>query len=497
MNTCDGTLVAVAAANGAVAWQGEWAASRAPLLGYDAAAGAVLAAGTAGIAAFAGSDGALQWQWQSGAANASFSLSTDGRLYASAATVFALSTQGAPAWNLSVAAGAAVPCAAPVVGVQGAVYVACSDSTLYAVASLAPPLPWSQRGHDNSMTFRSPNVGARGPAVVATAVVQTGGAVQSSPAIDVSGTVFVGSDDGNLYAASGGTQWVCYAVGSPILSSPALSGGGLVYVGADDARLYAVYTANCTLAWSWTAAAKIRTSVVLGADGGTVYIQTASGTTAGVVTALNGTDGSVLWQFPFAWDGTSQTLAFGNNSVLLVDAASNLYALQPESGAVVGSATSMPGIHGARAVAVQRASIYVGSAGALSSFNISSNSVSWTVLYANLVPAVAVGPSGTIVAVSSQSICASTATGGWLWTTPANCTVLASPAIDAAGTVYAGCNSGDIFALDGKTAAALWRVSTSMSVQSSPAIGADGTVYIGSNDGNLHAVTDAGGAALA
>jgi len=77
----------------------------------------------------------------------------------------------------------------------------------------------------------------------------TGGPVQSSPAV-VGGVVYVGSDDGKLYAfdAAGvtdcaGSPKVCQplwtaATGGPVVSSPAVS-GGTVYVGSDDHRLYA------------------------------------------------------------------------------------------------------------------------------------------------------------------------------------------------------------------------------------------------------------------
>jgi outer membrane protein assembly factor BamB len=68
--------------------------------------------------------------------------------------------------------------------------------------------------------------------------------VRSSPAV-ANGVVYVGSDDGRLYAfgAGGCGAATCaplwsYATGSAVRSSPAVA-NGMVYVGSDDGRLYA------------------------------------------------------------------------------------------------------------------------------------------------------------------------------------------------------------------------------------------------------------------
>jgi outer membrane protein assembly factor BamB len=70
----------------------------------------------------------------------------------------------------------------------------------------------------------------------------TGAAITSSPAV-ANGVVYVGSDDGRLYAfASGGCGaptcpplW-SGATGAAIKSSPA-EANGVVFVGSDDGRL--------------------------------------------------------------------------------------------------------------------------------------------------------------------------------------------------------------------------------------------------------------------
>ncbi len=65
--------------------------------------------------------------------------------------------------------------------------------------------------------------------------------VQSSAAIGADGTVYVGSQDGNLYAINpGGTQKWAFDIGSAVKSSPAIGFDGTIYVGADDGKVYAI-----------------------------------------------------------------------------------------------------------------------------------------------------------------------------------------------------------------------------------------------------------------
>jgi outer membrane protein assembly factor BamB len=61
----------------------------------------------------------------------------------------------------------------------------------------------------------------------------------SSPAV-ANGVVYVGSEDGNMYAlnaATGAKEW-SYTTGNSVISSPAVA-NGVVYVGSNDQRVYA------------------------------------------------------------------------------------------------------------------------------------------------------------------------------------------------------------------------------------------------------------------
>ena len=69
----------------------------------------------------------------------------------------------------------------------------------------------------------------------------TGGKVGSSPAIGANGTIYVGSDDNNVYAINpdGSKKWE-FLTGGWVRSSPALDAAGIIYIGSEDYKVYAI-----------------------------------------------------------------------------------------------------------------------------------------------------------------------------------------------------------------------------------------------------------------
>ena len=86
----------------------------------------------------------------------------------------------------------------------------------------------------------------------------TQGEVISSPAI-VGGVVYVGSNDGNLYAVDQetGTQKWKFPTGARVTSSPAIE-DGLIYFGSYDGNFYAVEAAAGKLRWKFRNAGEHR-----------------------------------------------------------------------------------------------------------------------------------------------------------------------------------------------------------------------------------------------
>ena len=105
-------------------------------------------------------------------------------------------------------------------------------------------------------TINTGNVSSLAPLWTA----QTAGSVYSSPAVAY-GMVYVGSNDGNLYAfdaMTGATKWMA-TTGAFLKSSPAVA-NGVVYVGSGDGHLYAFDA--ITGATKWTANAGYSSSLL-------------------------------------------------------------------------------------------------------------------------------------------------------------------------------------------------------------------------------------------
>ena len=111
----------------------------------------------------------------------------------------------------------------------------------------------------------------------------TGGSA-ASPAV-AGGTVYVGSDDGKVYALNAATEQVrwTYTTGSSV-SSPAVA-GGTVYIGSWDHKVYALNAATGQVRWTYTTGGYVASSPAVA--GGTVYV----GSYDGKVYALNAATG--------------------------------------------------------------------------------------------------------------------------------------------------------------------------------------------------------------
>ncbi|MFN8626785.1 MAG: PQQ-binding-like beta-propeller repeat protein [Candidatus Binatia bacterium] len=105
----------------------------------------------------------------------------------------------------------------------GRLYFGSDDGNLYAVDKLSGQLAWA---------------------------FPTGAPIFSSPAVATNGAqapiVVVGSDDGHVYFVrddgTRATQLIAYPIGAQVRSSPAIGSDGTVYIGADDGRVYAIGT---------------------------------------------------------------------------------------------------------------------------------------------------------------------------------------------------------------------------------------------------------------
>lgn len=303
--------------------------------------------------------------------------------------------------------------------------------------------PWPMFGHDTEHTSQSEYSDA-GPFLKWR--YQTGDDINvSSPAIGSDGTVYVASNDGNLYAIlPGGTLDWQYGMPGDNNSSPAIGSDGTVYVGTYAGSLIALSSTG-SLEWAYSTGGEIYASPAVGPDG-TVY----AGSHDDYLYAIN-YDGSLKWQYQTGGDIHSSP-AIGSDSTIYFGSEDHyLYALNSdgtlkwryETGDIIQSSPAIG----------QDGVIYIGS---------SDNFI------------FAINPDGTLK---------------WQYLTGHD--VLSSPAISADGVIYVGSRDGYLYSMN-PTGVMRWRYQTGSSIYSSPTVGADGTIIFGSNDFYLYALNPDG-----
>ena len=153
--------------------------------------------------------------------------------------------------------------------------------------------PWPKFQQNNANTGEASAGGSNG---LARWTFATGDSIYCSPIIGADGTVYIGSEDNNLYAVNpNGTQkwsWTDTAGGTnpSLVSSPAIGSDGTIYLGSDDRRLYAINSAGVEQ-WSFLTGGSVQSSPAIGSDG-TIYV----GSFDNYLYAIN-PDGTEKWKF--------------------------------------------------------------------------------------------------------------------------------------------------------------------------------------------------------
>ena len=281
---------------------------------------------------------------------------------------------------------------------------------------------------------------------------KTGGAVSSSPVVGYFGGVlriYVGSEDKKVYAidSDGKEQWN-FETGGIISSSPAISNSGIIYVGSEDNKVYAIKVDGTAEGggWPFVTEGKVTSSPAVGSDG-TIYV----GSHDHKLYAIKST-GKQKWVFSTPTAAISSSPAIGSDGTIYVGSGDkNVYAIDPDNGEIKdgwpfqtgGEVLSSPAI-GTDGI------IFVGSGDAKLYAIKSDGTQSWGLR------------------------CADEA-------------IRSSPAIGSDGTIYVGSDDGRLYAIksDGTEK---WEFVTGDKVSSSPTIGFGGDIYVGSEDSKLYAI---------
>ena len=264
----------------------------------------------------------------------------------------------------------------------------------------------------------------------------TRGEVVSSPAV-VDGVIYVGSNDGNLYALdqqTGAKKWA-FSTGARVASSPAVN-HGLVYFGSYDGNFYAVDTASGKLRWKFRNAGERRFAA----------------------THLHGSL-PVGETMPDPFDVYLSSPAVSNGAVYFGSGDGNIYALDATTGDLKWKFKTGDVVHASPAIVDGR--LYIGS---------------W----------------------DSYFYALDSATGKELWRFKTgedpdihNQVGIQSSATVADGIVYFGCRDSNLYALDASTGKKLWSFNNKGSwVIVSPVVQA-GKLYFATSDTALLRELDA------
>ena len=159
----------------------------------------------------------------------------------------------------------------------------------------------------------------------------TVGEIHSSPAIGPDGTIYIGSDDGKVYAVQpDGTKKWEFETGGIVSSSPAIGyfGGILrIYVGSEDNKVYAI-NADGTAAtgeWPFVTGGPVISSPAIGTDG-TIFVGSGNAKLYAIKS-----DGTQSWDFSGTSSPMSSSPAIGSDTTIYVGSDDwKLYAIKSD-----------------------------------------------------------------------------------------------------------------------------------------------------------------------
>jgi outer membrane protein assembly factor BamB len=295
-----------------------------------------------------------------------------------------------------------------------------------------------------------------GNLIVAKWKFKTNGEIDSSPAIGNDGTVYIGSDDGNLYAIDSqtGDELWRFKTGAEIKSVPSVGPDGIIYFGSLDNFFYAL-NQNGALKWSINIGDYIFSSPAVTSDGRTIYV----GASDNKFYAIN-SSGNVKWTYQTGHKIVSSP-AIGSDGIENVVYFGSLdrkfYALAADTGSLKWIFQGNAEFYSSPAID-DKGQIYVGecTTGSAETYNFKLFSIN--------------------------------VDGSKLWQFNGGPGFYSSPAIGPNGKIYIGSWDGDFYILNSSGNTEYSVSTTPYDINSSPAIGANGVVYVGSEDGNFYAI---------
>ena len=312
-------------------------------------------------------------------------------------------------------------------------------------------------------------------------IYEAGESIESSAAI-VGGTVFVGSQKGELVAlslANGSVYWK-FDTGSPIGESSPAYGGGAVYIGDLGGWINALNASDGKKLWAFKTNGEIKSSPVVIGD------RVLIGSYDEHLYCLSARNGSLLWKFKtngpvHSTPGIADGMAFiaGCDELFrAIRISDGKEVFNVSSGAYTGASPALRG----------GAAFYGTFDNEVLGVNLGERKIAWRYEHPQrkfpFYSSAAVTSTRIVLGGRDKLVHGLTVAGKAAWTFATRARVESSPAI-AGGRVFVGSNDGRFYVLNLDTGAKLWEFDTGAPLSASPAI-ANGRIVIGSQDGRLY-----------
>lgn len=347
---------------------------------------------------------------------------------------------------------------------------------------------WPMACHDTRHTGLSPYSTADSPGIIKWRLLVGPFSIDGGIAIDKDGVLYFGSNDFYMNAAylNGTMKWRRYMgenTGGFVETTPAIAADGTIYVGCWNKYMYA-FNPDGTVKWAYNCRSIISYGSPVIADDGTIYITTNDPENSLIAFTPNGAE---LWRYHTGWYVTSAPVIGLDGGIFFGSADTYIYAVNP-NGALRWRYKTGDRVMGSASIAAD-GTVYIASwDGYLYALNPSNGSLVWRCRIGSgskVNPSI--GPDG-IIYIGGKDIYTINPNGTMRWTYVLDSSSFiewSSPAISAEGIVYIGAHIGDaeggkIIAINPSGTKRWEQILVSSGwVDSSPAIGEDGTVYIG------------------
>jgi outer membrane protein assembly factor BamB len=325
--------------------------------------------------------------------------------------------------------------------------------------------------------------------------LKTGGAVKSSPAIELApddpsgatGRVFIGSNDGSVYAidlADGKKLWDFKTADA--VEAPPLVHEGAVYVGSVDGYLYALDAATGAMRWKYQTEGKIL--------GGANRTRSPQGDRTWILIGsydmklhcLDAATGKAAWSVETS-NYVNDTPALADGKVIFGGCDGQIRLLSPTDGRELAALNAGGYVAGSPVLVGGR--IYAANyEEKLFCFDLATGKTLWEYPGedSGFYSSPAISSDRLVIGGLDHKVhCVSRETGKALWTFATRRQVESSPAI-CGNKVVVGSNDGRLYLLSLADGKLLWSYEIGRDVTSSPAV-AGGWVVVGSDDGYVYA----------